>query len=117
MKFLLDAHITPRLVQILHGLGHDSIPVRWLPSGNATSDVDITTFADLHDRVVITNDDGFRVSHLASGHPARVLLMKTGNLCRDDTVELIVAHLPAIEAFFADPNCGELRLTGLTECH
>ena len=116
MKFLIDAHIPPRLARILRGLGHDVILVRWMPNRNATSDSDITALADLHERVVVTNDDGFRISHLASSHPARVLLLKTGNLRRDDTIALIIAQLPAIEAFFAGPNCGELRLTGLSEC-
>ena len=116
MKFLLDAHIPPRLARVLRGLGHDAILVRWMPNRNATSDDDISALADLHERVVVTNDDGFRTSHLASGHPARVLLLKTGNLRRDDAIELIVSELTAIKSLFANPNCGELRLTGLTKC-
>ncbi len=116
MKFLLDAHIPPRLAEQLSGLGHDAMHVRTMPAANATADDDIIALADLESRVVVTKDSDFRDARQATGRPARLLLVKTGNLSRDELVAIMLAHLRAIEAFFADPNCGKLRLTGPSEC-
>ena len=116
MKFLLDAHISPRLASRLRGLGHDAVHVNTLPDGTATGDNEIIASADLEGRVVVTKDSDFCNARLATGCPARLLLVKTGNLTRDELIALVLSQLPAIEAFFADPNCGEIRLTGLTEC-
>lgn len=115
MKFLLDAHIPPRLVSRLRALGHDAIHVSTMPSGNATGDDEIIAFGDLEGRVVVTKDSDFRDARQATGRPARLVLVKTGNLSRDELIAIVLANLRAIEAFFADPNCGELRLTGLSE--
>ena len=116
MKFLLDAHIPPRLASRLRGLGHDAIHVSTMTAGNATGDDEIIALADSEDRVVVTKDSDFHDSRQATGCPARSLLVKTGNLSRDELIELVLLHLPAIVTFFADPNCGELWLTGLSEC-
>ena len=116
MKFLLDAHIPPRLAVRLRDLGHDAIHVKSMPAGNATADGDIIASADLEGRVVVTKDSDFHDARQATGCPARLLLVKTGNLTRDELIDLVLAHLPAIESFFAVPNCGELWLTGLSEC-
>ena len=116
MKFLHDAHISPRLASRLRGLGHDAIHVSTMPDGNATADADLIALADLEGRVVVTKDSDFRDARQATGCPARLLLVKTGNTTRDEMIDLVMAYLPAIVAFFVDPNCGELRLTGLSEC-
>ena len=116
MKFLIDAHIPPRLAVMLRGLGHDAVHVSTMPAGNATADDDIIALADLESRVVVTKDSDFRDARQATGRPACLMLVKTGNLTRDELISLVLAHLPAIEAFFIDANCGELRLTGLTSC-
>jgi len=117
MKFLLDAHISPRLATRLRGLGHDAIHVRTLLDSTATADNVIIVLADAEERVVVTKDSDFRYARRDNGFPARLLLVMTGNLGRDELITLVLANLPAIEAFFATPNCGELRLTGLTSCH
>lgn len=116
MKFLIDAHNPPRLAVILCGLDHDAIHVSTMPDSNATADDDIIALADLEGRIVVTKDSDFYDARLATGCPARLLVVKTGNLSRDELIALVLAHLPALEAFFADPNCGELRLTGLSSC-
>lgn len=114
MKFLLDAHIPPRLAETLCGLGHDTIHVSAMPDGNATTDGDIIALADQEGRVV-TKDSDFTDARQTTGRPARLLLIKTGNLTRDELIDLVLAHLPAIESLFTNPNCGELRLTDLAE--
>ena len=116
MKFLFDAHIPPRLGSRLRALGHDAIHVDTMPAGNATADEDIIALADLEGRIVVTKDADFRIDRQATGCPARLLLVKTGNMTRDELIDLVLAHLATIEAFFDGPNCGELRVTGLSEC-
>ena len=116
MKFLLDAHISPRLAERLSGLGHDAMHVRTMSAGNATADDEIIALADSEVRVAVTKDSDFRNARLVTGCPERLLLVKTGNLTRDELIDLVVANLLVIEAFFADPNCGELRLTGVSIC-
>ena len=116
MKFLLDAHIPPHLAERLRGLGHDATHVRTMPAGNATADDEIIALADSEGRVAVTKDSDFRDARLVTGCPARLLLVKTGNLTRDELIDLVMANLLVIEKFFADPNCGELRLTGVSSC-
>ena len=116
MKFLIDAHISPRLPDRLRGFGHDAFHVITMPAGNATSDDDIIALADREGRVVVTKDADFRIARQATGCPARLLLIKTGNMTRDELIDLVLAHLATIEAFFDGPNCGELRVIGLSEC-
>lgn len=116
MKFLFDAHISPRLASRLFALSHDSIHVSTMPSGNATGDDDIIALADREGRVVVTKDSDFRNARRDTGCPARLLLVMTGNMTRDELIDLVLANLPEIEAFFAGPNCGELRVTGLSGC-
>ena len=116
MKFLLDAHISPRLASRLRGLGHNAVHVSTLPDSNATADNVIIALADAEERVVVTKDSDFRYARRDNGCPARLLLVMTGNLGRDELIDLFFAQLSTIEAFFVGPNCGELRLTGLSGC-
>jgi len=116
MKFLLDAHISPRLASRLCGLSHDAIHVSTLPDDTATADNVIIALADAEERIVVTKDSDFRHARRDNGRPARLLLVMTGNMSRDELINLFLAQLPAIEALFAGSNCGELRLTGLSGC-
>ena len=116
MTFLFDAHIPPRVAGILRGMGYDAIHVSTMPDGNATADGDIIASADQAGRIVVTKDSDFLDAHQATGRPARLLLVKTGNLSGAEFIALVQLHLPAILAHFADLGCGELRLTGLSSC-
>lgn len=49
-------------------------------------DAEITRIADLEQRVVVTKDDDFRVTHLLSRRPAALLHVTCGNIT---TVDLL----------------------------
>ncbi len=80
MNFLVDAQL-PRLLAIrLCELGHNSCHTLDLDSGNRTPDSTISAMADNTGAVVITKDADFLDSHILSGHPAKLLLISTGNI-------------------------------------
>ncbi len=96
MKFLVDAQLPRRLVRFLSARGHDALHTLDLPEGNATPDSEVARVADTHDRVVVTKDADFVVSHLASGRPTRLLLVAVGNVSNVVLLELVKRHLETI---------------------
>ncbi|MCA9561381.1 MAG: DUF5615 family PIN-like protein [Myxococcales bacterium] len=102
MKFIVDAQLPRRLAYFLVEAGHDAIHTLDLPEANRTSDQAVTRRADADDRVVITKDADFVVSHTRDGQPKRMLLVATGNITNRDLLTLFARHLPAITALLED---------------
>ena len=59
MKFLCDVHISIKLVKQLEASGYSSMHVNQMTNKWHTSDVEICTYADNNDFVVITKDTDF----------------------------------------------------------
>jgi len=97
MKFLVDAHLPPRLCAMLARHGHDATHTRDLPTKNATKDRLINQISLNEQRVVISKDTDFFYSHLLQGRPWKLLLVKTGNISTRDLCALFERNLPAIE--------------------
>jgi predicted nuclease of predicted toxin-antitoxin system len=102
VKFLIDAQLPRRLAYFLAEAGHDAIHTLDLPEANRTSDGAVTRRADADDRVVVTKDADFVVSHTRDGQPKRMLLVATGNITNRDLLALFARHLPAITALLED---------------
>jgi hypothetical protein len=64
MKFLVDAHLPRRLVDLLREAGHDALHTGDLPLRNRTPDEAINRISRAEQRVVLTKDADFVSSHL-----------------------------------------------------
>ena len=114
MKFLIDAQLPARLARHLSDAGHDAIHTLDLPEQNRTTDAEISRVADAEDRVVVSKDNDFRVSHLLGGTPARLLIVSSGNITNRDLLALIDGHLDAVVAAFEGASLVELTADDLS---
>jgi predicted nuclease of predicted toxin-antitoxin system len=64
MKFLVDDQLPRRLTKWLTGQGCDALHTLDLPQANASTDDEVTDFADRDGRVVATKDSDFVQSHI-----------------------------------------------------
>jgi predicted nuclease of predicted toxin-antitoxin system len=96
VRFLVDAHLPPRLCLSPHAAGHDAIHTHQLPDRNSTTDQRIINYCDVESRVLITKDSDFYYSHVLYRRPSRVLLIRTGNMRGRELVALIERQLPQI---------------------
>jgi predicted nuclease of predicted toxin-antitoxin system len=108
MKFIVDAQLPRILVTHLIALGHDAVHVKDLPKAGDTSDAEITAFADVNDRIVVTKDADFRHTHEAAGRPERLLHIRTGNVPNRELLTHISTHHAAITSAFAEADFIEL---------
>jgi len=88
MKFIVDAHLPFGIVQALRDAGHDTVHTRELPAGNATSDAEICRIAGAEGRAVVTKDSDFYDSMLLRQQPAKLLLVRVGNMRKRDLAAL-----------------------------
>ncbi len=96
MKFLVDAHLPPSLCRLLRQEGHDAIHTLELPDQNRTPDGELIQVALRQHRVLVSKDTDFYYSHLLSGRPPKLLLIRTGNMRIRDFLDLFEKHLPAV---------------------
>jgi predicted nuclease of predicted toxin-antitoxin system len=80
MKFLVDAQLPRRLTKWLAGQGCDALHTLDQPLANASTDDEVTDFADRDGRVVVTKDSDFVQSHILRSRPQRLWLISTGNM-------------------------------------
>jgi len=113
VRFLVDAQLPRRLASTLSDLGHDSIHTLDLPARNATPDREVASVADREDRVVVTKDGDFRLSHLLTGRPRRLLYVATGNIANEVLLELVRRHLTEVEEAFQNSAHVELTVDSL----
>jgi predicted nuclease of predicted toxin-antitoxin system len=112
VRFLVDAHLPPKLCDVLASVGHDATHTRSLPRGNATPDPDLTRIADSEERVLMSKDSDFFYSHLLLGTPRKLLLVRTGNLSTSSLVRLVEGHLEAIVTALETHSLIELHPSG-----
>jgi predicted nuclease of predicted toxin-antitoxin system len=96
MKFLIDAQLPPSLRGLLRDAGHDALHTLDLPERNASRDGVLNEVSVAEKRVVITKDTDFYHSHLLSGRPWKLVLVKTGNLQVKATLEMFRVSLSEI---------------------
>jgi predicted nuclease of predicted toxin-antitoxin system len=108
MKFLVDAHLPPRLCMVLQAAGHDAIHTGGLEAKNRTPDESINRVSLAEERIVVTKDSDFYHSHLLHGKPWKLLLVRTGNIRTRELTTLLERHLPAIVTAFATNSLVEL---------
>ena len=109
MKCVLDAQLPLRLATRLREAGWDVVHSSELPLGNRTSDDEMSRFADIEGRVLISKDRDFLNSYLVRGTPQRLLWVTVGNTTNHELTELFYLNLSLIEKAFSASNCVELR--------
>ena len=92
MKFLIDAQLPRRLASWLQQRGHDVIHTFDLAQQNRTSDLSLLTLANDEQRVLISKDTDFELSHQLGKGPPKLLLITTGNIHNTDLLELFARH-------------------------
>ncbi len=112
MRFLVDAQLPRRFSTWLRSAGHDAIHASSLPAGNATRDADLALAGDAENRIVVTKDSDFVVSHLLRGTPIRLLLISTGNIGNRELEGLLRLSLASLAEAFESHRFIELDRMG-----
>jgi predicted nuclease of predicted toxin-antitoxin system len=89
--------------------GHDTNHTLDLPAKNATKDTILNQISIDEQRVVISKDADFFYSHLVLGRPWKLVLVKTGNMSKDELCSLFERHLSEIAATFGTTHSGRNR--------
>jgi predicted nuclease of predicted toxin-antitoxin system len=115
MRFLLDANLSPKLVQRLRDAGHDARHVGDLGLLTATDD-EIFDRAAAEGWIVITADTDFSMllALRAAGRPSVVLLRHVAELRPAAHGDLILANLDAVSADLAHGAIVSLSQTRLS---
>ena len=78
MKFLIDAQLPQSLAEFFQE--HDIIHTSTLKEGNMTKDRIINQLSIDEGRALLTKDNDFYHSFIASGKPKKLILVKLGNM-------------------------------------
>ena len=111
MKFIIDAQLPKSLSDFLKAAGFNSLHTLELPEMNRTADAAITVKADIEGRIVVTKDADFLDSYLLFGKPAKLLLVKTGNMPNSDLLKLFQDNLSILQSSFM--QCSFVEMTGI----
>ena len=114
MKCLVDAHLPPSLCAVLARHGHDANHTLDLPAKNATKDTILNQISIDEQRVIISKDADFFYSHLVLGRPWKLVLVKTGNISKDELCSLFERHLSEIAAALERHTLVEIDRTAIT---
>lgn len=108
MNFLVDAQLPRRLTSRLREAGHDARHTLDLPHKNRTTDAEIIEIAARERRVVVTKDADFVTTFLLARHPAKLLLISTGNITNAGLEKLLIPQIPSIVSAFETHDYIEL---------
>ena len=92
MRFLVDAQLPRRLALWLQQRRHDAVHTLHLAQRNRTPDPSLLALANQDQRVLITKDTDFAISHELGQGPPKLLLVTTGNIHNDELLELFARH-------------------------
>ena len=96
MTFIIDAHLPPSLVSIIEQHGHKAMHTSNLKEGNASSDTVIISLAVDLSATVISKDEDFYYSFILKRQPAKLIMVKVGNMKLKDLKKLFSDQFPAI---------------------
>ncbi|MDQ3555536.1 MAG: DUF5615 family PIN-like protein [Gemmatimonadota bacterium] len=113
MRFLVDAQLPRRLSHQLLAAGHDAVHTLDLPRGNRTTDEEITSFAEIDSRVVITKDADFVNSFLLFRKPGKLVLVSTGNGSNRELGAFFASHLQRLVSALGASDFVELTRSSL----
>lgn len=111
--FLVDQQLPKALATFLAERGHDARHIKEYDGGTTMPDSDLARLADSEDRFVVTKDDDFRISHLLSKPPARLLHVTCGNITTRDLLSLFGEHWSALDAGLSTYRYLEINRAGV----
>lgn len=109
MKFLVDAQLPRRLALWLQQRGHDVIHTLDLAQQNRTPDPFLLARANQDDRVLVTKDTDFEITHELGQGPPKLLLITTGNIHNNELLQLFVRHEETLFRLLAQHEFIELN--------
>ena len=101
LQFMVDAQLPISISEYLKSRGHDSKHTLELPAQNATSDQELMRIATIEQRILITKDDDFLQSYLLYKMPAKLLLIKTGNIRNKELFDIFQNGLDVMCRLFS----------------
>ena len=109
MKFLIDAQLPRRLVNVFQEAGYEAIHTLDLPEKNTTQDIEINRISMEQDYIVVTKDKDFLNSFLLVNEPKKLLLVTTGNIRNSDLINLFQNNLVEIIELFEQYDLVEMN--------
>jgi predicted nuclease of predicted toxin-antitoxin system len=100
MKFLVDAQLPVSLMSLLIKHGYNVVHTNDLPNKVSSSDLEIRTYADSDERIVMTKDYDFVDSYYFQNSPKRLLLITTGNIKNQKLLDLLELNIDHIVHLF-----------------
>ncbi|MCK5211003.1 MAG: DUF5615 family PIN-like protein [Cyclobacteriaceae bacterium] len=104
MKFLCDVHISYKIVKFLNSLSFQTIHVNEILDKWHTTDLEICSYADEHNMIVITKDYDFRDSFYLNNTPKKLIKINLGNISNSQLVHLLSENLRAIQKLDKHPS-------------
>ncbi len=108
MKFIIDAQLPKSLAVFFSENGHEAIHTLDLPDKNKTTDNQITELAGKYGYIVITKDDDFLRSYFLRQQPAKLILVKTGNISNSKLFEIFSSYISQIEKILSENSLIEI---------
>jgi predicted nuclease of predicted toxin-antitoxin system len=109
MKLLFDENVSYRVVKKIAHLFPDCENVGRVKLLN-TNDLLIWEYAQKNDFAIVTFDEDFGELSLLKGYPPKVILLKTGNISKNDLIELFIDKQEVIFSFLENEEFGCLEL-------
>ena len=104
MRFLCDVHISYKVVKHLISLGFETKHVNEILDKWNTKDIDICTYADSNDLIVVTKDSDFRDSYFIKNSPKKLLKINLGNISNQELIQIITGNIDSIRKLGQKPN-------------
>ncbi len=74
----------------------------------------LISFRSMNERIVISKDSDFFYSHLVLGRPWKLVLVKTGNMAKEELCSLFERHLSEMEAALEQYTLVEIDQAAVT---
>lgn len=107
MKLLFDQNISFRVIKKLHSYFSGCLHVSDCGLNNC-NDSEIWEYAKKEDFSIVTFDADFYDISIISGHPPKIIWIRTGNLSTDEIIQLLISNHEMIESFLHDPEFSEI---------
>jgi len=105
MKLLFDQNISYKIIPVLPDQMKGSSHIKKEGLLDAT-DLQIWSFAKLHNFTIVTQDSDFNDLNALYGFPPKIIWIRTGNLQTKKILEILIENSKNSENFIGDINYG-----------
>jgi predicted nuclease of predicted toxin-antitoxin system len=103
------------LCEVLKAKGFEALHTTELPAKNATTDGELNRISIEEDRILITKDNDFRHSHLLSGVPRKLILLRVGKTRNNELLNLFRRNMDAIVSMLLTSDFIEITSSRLVQ--